>query len=289
MSLVLGIRVSPRRYNLYMAWENVEEKLKKALTVKVSFPAGTIWLPESHLSIDEWLTLIAETDEEIKELNIPRIRFLQNRWPVDQLMELEWDDAFSSRRLILAMYVGDRAYILFSDWTDYQVIAAIEPKNKPSLYRAVIGKLLENRSFVPRRPRHIRNRRPDLVPDLVMGGHPADDRGPVDFTPSHLTLRARWKSFLSDVLVGWIGKWLNLPELGFWHEELPDSISTRHKGEILMKYKQSYGDKQRDAQKRKKEEALQDKEAPPASGKNERADQPKTDDKRPRKEQKKAS
>src|SRR5246127_561726 len=113
----------PQRYNQDMAWENIEERLKKALAVKVSFPAGTIWLPASHLSIDEWLTSIAETDGEIRELNnIPRIRFLQNRWRIDQLVELEWNDAFSSRRVIAAMYVGERAYILFSDWTDYQVI-----------------------------------------------------------------------------------------------------------------------------------------------------------------------
>ena len=112
-----------------MTWEKIEERLKKSLNVKVSFPAGTIWLPDSHLSIDEWLTSIAQTDEEIRELNnIPRIRFLHNRWRFDPLVELEWEDAFLSRRVIVAMYAGDRAYILFSDWTDYQVIAALEPK-----------------------------------------------------------------------------------------------------------------------------------------------------------------
>jgi hypothetical protein len=187
------------------------------------------------------------------------------------------------------MYVGGRAYILFSDWTDYQVIAAIEPKNKPSLYRAVIGKLLENRSFVRTLPRHMRIRRPDLVPDLEMVGYPDDGSEPVVFTPSHSTLRHRWKSFLSDVLVGWIGKWLNLPELGFWHEDVPDSISTTHKGEILMRYKPSYGDKQRDAQKRKKEEQLQPEDAPPESARKEGIDEPKAEDKRPKKDQKKAS
>src|SRR5579862_1616513 len=235
-----------------MAWENIEEKLKKALTVKVSFPAGTIWLPDSHLSIDEWLTSIAQTDEEFQEVNnIPRIRFLQNRWRIDQLVELEWGDAFSSRRVIVAMYVGDRAYILFSDWTDYQVIAALEPKNKPSLYRAVIGKILENRNFIPTAPSHIRNRRPDLVPEVVTQKIPAfageQISGVVtDLTNPHVKPRERWKSFLSDILVGWIGKWLNLPELGFWHEDLPESIGTTKEGEILMKYKPSYGDKQRE-------------------------------------------
>ena len=50
-----------------MAWENIEERLKNALTVTVSFPAGTR-LPDRHLSIDDWLTSIAETDEELREL-----------------------------------------------------------------------------------------------------------------------------------------------------------------------------------------------------------------------------
>src|ERR1041385_2037251 len=280
-----------------MAWENIEERLKKALAVKISFPAGTIWLPGSHLSIDEWLTSIAETDEEIRELNnTPRIRFLQNRWRIDQLVELEWDDAFCSRRVIAAMNVGDRAYILFSDWTDYQVIAAMEPKSKPSLYRAVIGKLLENRSFIPTDPRHIRNRRPNLVPELVSKGrHPAFAHEQLSGPPGLADLMhpsskptERWKSFLSDVLVGWIAKWWSLPELGFWHEDLPESIGTTNKGEVIMNYKPSYGDKQRDAQKRKKEE--QAREMPPSEAVDVNApEQPKIGDKRPKKEQKKAS
>jgi len=69
-----------------MAWENIEEKLKQALTVEVSFPDGTIWLAERQLSIDDWLEGIAKADEEWRELEIPRIRFLQNRWPIDELV-----------------------------------------------------------------------------------------------------------------------------------------------------------------------------------------------------------
>ena len=214
-----------------MAWQNLEEKLEKALTVKVSFPNGTIWLPESHLTVDAWLESTAQTDEEIRELNIPRIRFLQNRWPIEPLLELEWDDQFANRRVIAAMYVHDRAYILFSDWAEYQVIAAIEPRDNSSLYRAVIGKLLENRSFIPTRPNNIRNRRPDLVPnvlenwdavetDMRPAGHPVYAKR----TPAE-----RWKRFLSDIFVGWIGKWLNLPEAGFWHEDTPESISRNDK------------------------------------------------------------
>jgi hypothetical protein len=262
-----------------MAWEGIEEKLKKALRVKVSLPAGTIWLPDRHLSIDDWITSIAETDEELRELNIPRIRFFQNRWPIDKLVELGWDDEFSNRRVVVAMSVGQRAYILFSNWKEYQVIAAVEPNNKPSLYRAVVGKLLENRSFIPTRPTNIRVRRPDLVPDLVpvpgedrdrerseerrlpFGGENFSGLGaPVYSMHPDSNRRERWKGFLSDVLVGWIGKWLNLPELGFWHEDMPESISTTEQGKILMGYKPGYGDKQRETKERRKEEQLQSRE-----------------------------
>src|SRR5262245_18357270 len=117
-----------------MSWENLEARLQKALTVKISLPAGTIWLPDSHLTIDDWLTSAAQTDEELREPKIPRIRFLQNRWPIVQLVELEWNDEFF-KRAIVAMKVGRRAYILFSDWNEYQVIAAVDPNNQPSLYR----------------------------------------------------------------------------------------------------------------------------------------------------------
>jgi len=239
-----------------------------------------------HLSIDDWLTSLAETDEELRELNIPRIHFLQNRWPTDQLLELERDEEFSNRRVILAMYVGQRAYILFSDWTEYQVIAAIEPKDKPSLYRAVVGKLLENRSFVPTRPTHIRNRRPDLVPDFTVPYEhrdketPTADWAPVGTRPHHI-----WRSFLSDVLVGWFGKWLNLPEMGFWHEEMPESISSTYGG-ILMKYELSNGGEQRARPTQKKEEQLQTGEMPARSGKIKAIEKP---PQRPNKKQKQAS
>ena len=223
-----------------MAWEHIEEKIRKALTVKVSLPGGTIWLPESHLTIDDWLQSIAETDEELRELEIPRIQFLQNRWPTEELVELEWDDEFSNRRLILAMYVGQRAYILFSDWTDYLVIAALEPRDKSSLYRTVIGKILENRSFVPTAPTHIKNHRPDLVPEIATSfKHGHRDEGPEARPVGELAGlgQSAWKGFLSDVFVGWIGKWLNMPELGFWHEEMPESITRTNQGEIRMNYK----------------------------------------------------
>jgi hypothetical protein len=227
-----------------MAWENIEEKLKKALTVEISFPGGTVWLPDRHLTIDDWLTSMADTDEELRELNIPRIQFLQNRWFMDTLVELEWDDEFANKRVILTMYVGHRAYILFSDWTEYQVIAALEPKDKPSLYRAVVGTVLENRYFVRTPPTQIRNCRPDMVPDFVF----AHADGGEDITAADWALGGSrphhtWRSFLSDVLVGWIGKWLNLREMGFWHEDFPDSISSASGGKILMKYESGEGPK----------------------------------------------
>jgi hypothetical protein len=228
-----------------MMWGNIQENLKKALTVTISFPAGTVWLPDHPLTIDEWLTAIAQTDEELRDLNIPRMRFLQNHWPIITLAELEWGDEFSNRRAVLAMYVAQRAYILFSNWNEYQVVAAIEPKNKPALYRAVIAKLLENRSFVPKRPTHVRNRRPDLVPELVPFSYQDLDRRmtrasgdenfsgigrPTDWMHRDLKRDAGWNGFLSDIFVGWIGKWLNIPELGFWHEDLPESIGRKEKG-----------------------------------------------------------
>jgi len=168
------------------------------------------------------------------------------------------------------------------------VIAAVEPKNKPSLYRAVISKLLENRSFIPTRPTHIRNRHPDLVPDLMAVSH-NDPGDAVDAIQPASKRDERWKGFLSDVFVGWIGKWLNLPEVGFWHEDTPESISRTKKGEVVVKYKPSYGDKQREAQRRKQEEQTQDKEMPPASSEKQPIVQPKMDENRSRKERKRAS
>jgi hypothetical protein len=216
-----------------MSWEDIEGKLKKSLTLMLSFPAGTMWLPISHLTIDDWLTSIAETDEELRELDIPRIRFLRNRWPIVTLVELEWDDEFSNRRRILGMYVGRSAYILFSDWKEYQVIAAIEPSDNPSLYRTVIGKLLENRSFVATRPTHIRIHRPDLVGEFVTFSHEdavSKKTGGPDLKPDE-----RWRNFLSHILVGWIGKWLSMPQVGFWHEDTPEPVSGTEKAEIVIK------------------------------------------------------
>jgi hypothetical protein len=66
----------------------------------------------------------------------------------------------------------------------------------------------------------------------------------VDWAPGGSKSHHVWKGFLSDVLVGWVGKWLNLPEMGFWHGDMPQSISNTDGGKILMKYKLKDEDKQ---------------------------------------------
>ena len=85
-----------------MAWETIEQRLRKALNVTVSFPAGVVWMPDRRLNIDQWLISLAETDEELRELNIPRIRFLENRWPVVKLVDLTWERS-GDRRSIWAI------------------------------------------------------------------------------------------------------------------------------------------------------------------------------------------
>jgi hypothetical protein len=262
-----------------MAWENIEERLKKAFSVTVSFPAGSVWLPDGRLNIDEWLTSIAETDEELRELDLPRIRFLQNRWTLEKLMDMEWSTDLFNKRAIWAMYVRRRAYILFSDGIEYQLVAAIEPRDNATLYRAVIGKVLRNPNFVPVPPTNVRNLRADLVPDIFESVEESAEKtpprvpaassrktgfggenfsgigGPVDWMQAekHPAHTFPQEGNLSKLLAGWIGASIDLPTLGYWQEDGPDSITTE-KGKYVMKYKPSYGDKQREAQRRKKEE-----------------------------------
>jgi hypothetical protein len=52
-------------------------------------------------------------------------------------------------------------------------------------------------------------------------------------------------------------------------EDADEPIGAGQKGEIVMKYKQSYGDKQRDAQRQKNGETLRDKDAKAAEVKKE--------------------
>jgi hypothetical protein len=251
-----------------MAWENLQERLKYVFRVKISFPNGSVWLPDTQLNIDEWLMSLAETDEELKELNIRRIRFLQNRWPIEKLLELRWDDS-SDRRVILVMNVGRRAYIFFSDGYEYQLIAAIEPRTEAALYRAVIGKLLQNSDFVRSWPTRIINYRPDLLPDIETEPVLPAIEGP----QSHQARSGG--GYLSELLVGWVGKWIDLPVLGYWHHEGPHSITTLEKGKYVMKYKPTYGDKQREEQRRRKEEELPNRQIQPESAKEEVSDKSK--------------
>lgn len=255
-----------------MAWENIEERLKRALKVKVEFPAGSVWLGDAPVDINEWLTSIAETDEELTELDIPRLQFLQNRWTMEKLLDVEWEDKTLNRRTVWVMYVGRRAYLFFSDGIKYELVAAIEPKGNRMLYQAVISKLLQNPNFVPKVPIRIKDRHPDLLAEKptkkpverhvepVFGGENFGGLGgPVDWmhpdSRSGMEHSSQKEGHLSKLLAGWIGRWIDLPLLGFLHGDVPDTITAK-KGEYVMKYKPTYGDKQREEQKRKKEEAL---------------------------------
>ena len=95
------------------------------------------------------------------------------------------------------------------------------------------------------------------MPDIFEGG-----TGPQSYGQSQSGNFATTESNLSRLLVGWVGSWIDLPVLGFWHEDVPDSISTSEKGGYVMKYKPTYGDKQREAQKHKKEEQPQNQQTP---------------------------
>jgi len=197
-----------------MAWENVEERLKEPFKIQVPHNKGVVWFADGPLEINEWLTSIAQTDEELKELNIPRIRFLQNRWPIEKLLQLEWD-GFASRRTILAMYVGHRAYILFFDGFTYRLAGLLEPKDQVELYELVLARMFQDPLFVPTEPKRIIDRRPDLVPvnELDYLQHHHED------LPHDQPQRPAKKSYLAKLLVGWVGNWIESPVLGFWHDE----------------------------------------------------------------------
>jgi hypothetical protein len=198
-----------------MAWENIEDRLQRPFNAKVSLPAGTIWLPEHYLSVDEWLMSIAETDEELRELNIRRIRFLQNRWVIEKLLQLEWEEP-ADRISVFAMYLGSRAYILVADG-DYRVVAGIEPKNSRALYQVVIGKLLETGRYTHRRPARVKTRHLDLLPSIMVAD--VNDNGVTARSSASL----RKPGHLSELLIGWIGPWVDVPVIGYWHDDESES------------------------------------------------------------------
>jgi hypothetical protein len=198
-------------YNIDMAWENLEKRLQKGLPLRVSLAAGDIWLPETHINVDEWLTSLAETDEELRELNIPRMRFLQNRWPVELLLKMEWRNDKFSARLIWAVHVRNRTYLILYDGFDYHLIGAIEPGDSIALYQAVLARLLRDRNFVPEPPTTIKSRHPHFSLSAAAAGTEGGP-GPTASTPTK-------RSYLSDLLVGWIGDWIEFPVVGFYHED----------------------------------------------------------------------
>src|SRR5262245_7090865 len=153
-----------RRYNGDMAWEHLKERLEKPFDIKLSLPAGTIWLPGVHFTITEWLGSAAETDEELREINVSGLCFLENRWPVENLLKLEWENPPATRSF-WAMYMGDRAYVLLYDGVDYRPAAAIEPRTKPELFHTAIRMLLQDVAARP--PVIIRQYRPELLPTMT--------------------------------------------------------------------------------------------------------------------------
>ena len=197
-----------------MAWENIEERLKTPLTVEIPHADGNIWLPAGRLDIDEWLTSIAQTDEELKELNVRRMRFLQNRWPIERLLQLEWEAA-ANRRTVLAMYVHNRAYILTSVGLIFEVAGALEPKSAPALYQILVDKVLHDSRFVPTRPTRIKNLRPDLVSNTAL----EEFQHQHEAMPQYVVSAPRKRSYLARLITGWVGDWLDVPVRGYWYEE----------------------------------------------------------------------
>jgi hypothetical protein len=186
-----------------MPWEFIEERLGKAFTLTISFPKGRVLYPDVPLDIDEWLTSAAETDEELRELNIPRIQFLQNRWPIQQFAQFEWEDNSSiTRRALLALHMNHRAYILFSGGFIYHLVAGIEPQNESALYAVALSKVLHEPRFVPKPPTRVKTGLLDFATNPMIQTVENDKQ-------SVPTLRDR--DYLSSLLVGWIGPWISLP------------------------------------------------------------------------------
>lgn len=233
-----------------MAWEDIEERLKRALPVSVAFPSGTVRLPETHLTVEEWLASLAVTDEEFQELTIPRMEFLRNRYPVQEILSLEWDGTPFSRRALLWMPVGRRAYILLSGWSDCQVIASIEPGNDPVLMHAVSVKILESPGFAANPPARIRNRRPDLLMEPLIDTE-TDTTGAekgIGATPVELVsggIAGRVKYFLTEILFGWIGRWLSQPESIYLNQGPEDTWAERPGTGPLANNESSRGKRER--------------------------------------------
>src|SRR5262245_21181260 len=149
-----------------MAWEQLEQRLNDIFKIQITFASGVVSLPSAALTLDEWMTSLAQTAEELRELNIPRMRFLQNRWRVEQLLKITWENP-PDLRSIWSMYVGDNAYLFMYDGIEYHVLASITPRTSDALFRSVIGELVQNRNVIPAHPAAIQIYRQDLVPEAV--------------------------------------------------------------------------------------------------------------------------
>src|SRR5262245_35403508 len=117
-----------------MLWENILRRLNRALKMEVSLPSGKVWFTDNeYLNIDDWLTSAAETDEELIALDMPRIQFLRNRWPIENILRLGWRGKLAVLS-VSVMIAGGRGYILFYNGLDYQLIGAVQPDDRPELY-----------------------------------------------------------------------------------------------------------------------------------------------------------
>ena len=154
-----------------MAWENVEQRLGKRLPEQISFPAGKVWLPAQYINVDNWLSQIAENEQERKILAFGGMEFLRHRWPFQVLVEMDWNDLGATNQAefkIETMSVGERSYIFLSKPGEHQVVAAIEPSNTPELLSAVVKILLSNPDAIAEPPARALTLRPDLVPQIVI-------------------------------------------------------------------------------------------------------------------------
>jgi len=195
-----------------MTWEHLSERLAKPFSVKSSFKEGVVLYPDHRLEIDEWLTSAAESDQELSELDIARVGFLQNHWRMERLVELEWVNRASvTRRSAWALYVGNRVYFVFSGGFKYWLLAATDQVDQTALYQEVLRELLRNRDFVPTPPSRIRYLRKDLLPS-------ADDRYNLhnDGKREHPSGRT--------LLHEWADLWVHAIVWGFCHENRAQTL-----------------------------------------------------------------
>jgi hypothetical protein len=154
-----------------MNWQNIEQRLAKLFREQVTFPAGTIWLPPTYFNVSDWLSQIAENEDERSVIAVRGLDFLRYRWPFEVLVEMNWDDNRATNQgsfRIEAMYVGKRAYIFLSKRRQLQVVAALEPAKEPEITSAVVKTLLSNQDAIAEAPSSVRSLRPDIIPQSMV-------------------------------------------------------------------------------------------------------------------------